>query len=353
MAFRTEISKDLIEQIFNMWFDHVKIYKLNNGINIKLNNIYEPNGSIFNSNNNNENNLIENEINISNISIIYDMIISYVKAANIYVPYNIILNILEGNLEIMKINLDNYQKEKEKENFNNNNSNSNNNSENNNNNSSIENNSNINKEKRNKININNIFDKDLLTKCFDLLSNIYSSHAGLMQNFEKKNLIVAYVYKFLDLDENYLNHYGIALLGDIARNDKFILKQNLNFIMDVLIKNLEVPNLNMQNPQENQNEIEIERLSICNNSSWTIGILAMSYPDCLKNNIHLILNKFLKIISLPRLNKSLAQNVCISIGRCGQVLPEIISTYLDHFLKQFCLSLRNIKDSPEKEEAFM
>jgi len=30
----------------------------------------------------------------------------------------------------------------------------------------------------------------------------------------------------------------------------------------------------------------------------------------------------------------------------------VISNYLDEFLKQFCLSLRNIRDSVEKKEAF-
>jgi len=173
-----------------------------------------------------------------------------------------------------------------------------------------------------------------------------------MWNFENKNLIVVYIYKYLDLNENYLNHYGIALLGDIARYDKIILKDNINYITDNLIRNLELPDMTNKSSKDN-NDIEMEKLSICNNTCWTIGILAISYPDCIKDSVHIIMKKLIKIISLPRLNKSLAQNVCISIGRCGNVLPEIISNYLDQFLKQFCLSLRNIKDSLEKQEAFM
>jgi transportin-1 len=292
-AFRNEaISSELIECVFKIWIENVKLYKEQNINNYK------------NSNKNNENN---------NISVIFDMIISFVKAASYTISLNLISNFLDSILEILRINYENYEKE--------------------------------NKD-------SNIIDKDLITKCFDLLSNIYISVPGFMLHFENKNLIVLYIYKYLDLNENYLNHYGIALLGDIARSDKLILKDNINFITINLIKNLEIPDMTNKNLKDN-NDIEMEKLSICNNSCWTIGILAISYPECLKDSINILMKKLIKIISLPRLNKSLAQNVCICIGRCANVVPDIISNYLDQFLKQFCLSLRNIKDSLEKQEAFM
>ena len=44
--------------------------------------------------------------------------------------------------------------------------------------------------------------------------------------------------------------------------------------------------------------------------------------------------------------------MAICIGRLSIVSPEIISEYLDQFLKQFCLSLRYINNSSEKQEAF-
>ena len=295
-AFRNEsISMELINLVFNIWIKNLRSYKENKNSNI----------------NNNDNN---------NISIIFDMIISLVKAASYSISTNLISNFLEGIFEILKINYDNYEKE--------------------------------NKDP-------NIIDKDLITKCFDLLSNIYISVPGYMLNFENKNLIVIYIYKFLDLNEDYLNHYCIALLGDIARNDNIILKDNINFIINNLIKNLELPNMTNTNKNQrniidnNDSDIEMEKLSVCNNSCWTIGIIAMSYPNSIKDFIDIIMKKLIKIISLPRLNKSLAQNVCISIGRCANIFPEIISNYFDRFLKQFCLSLRNIKDSIEKQEAFM
>jgi hypothetical protein len=282
-AFRNEsISKELINLVFNKWIETLRSYKQNNN---------------------------------NNLSIIFDMIISFVKAASYSISTNLISNFLEGILEILKINYENYLKE--------------------------------NKD-------SSIIDKDLITKCFDLLSNIYISVPGFMLNFDNKNLIVTYIYKYFDLNENYLNHYCIALLGDIARVDNIILKDNINFISNNLIINLELPIMNNKNQRVNNNDnnIEMEKLSICNNSCWTIGILAMSYPDSIKDSINIIMKKLIKIISSPRLNKSLAQNISLCIGRCANNFPEIISIYFDKFLKQFCLSLRNIKDSIEKQEAF-
>lgn len=303
-AFRNEnICAELVECVFKIWIQNIKNYKE------------------INENNNDELLIKRN----NNLSVILDMIISYVKSSSYAVSINLIGNFLEGTLEILKINYDNYI-----------------------------NNINLSvseKEKDNKL-INNYIDKDVITKCFDLLSNIYSAVPAFMLNFDKKNLIVTYLYKYLDLNENYLSHYCIALLGDIARNDKIILKDNINYILGYLINNLEMPDLTNKNTKD-PNDIEMEKLSLCNNSCWTLGIIAISYPEFLKDCIHILMKKLTKIISLPRLNKSLAQNVCISIGRFGNVLPEIVSNYLDQFLKQFCLSLRNIKDSQEKQEAFM
>ena len=53
-----------------------------------------------------------------------------------------------------------------------------------------------------------------------------------------------------------------------------------------------------------------------------------------------------------QINKSLIQNLSICIGRLALASPEKVSTYLDKFIKPFCLSLRNISDSPEKRDSF-
>lgn len=152
----------------------------------------------------------------------------------------------------------------------------------------------------------NMLDKDLITKCFDLISNIYIAFPSYMVNYHKKTTIVEYVFKYLEINENYLNHYSIALIGDIGRVDNKIFEENIKFILNTLIKNLDIPELmgNCSNKKLQGEPLEVEKLSVSNNSCWTIGILAVSYPTILKEFIHPIMQKLTKIISLPRVNNS-------------------------------------------------
>jgi len=130
----------------------------------------------------------------------------------------------------------------------------------------------------------------------------------------------------------------------LCKVDPLLLKPRFKELVDLLLTHLEVPEMSKFD--------EMEKLSACNNACWTVGLLSLFYAKEIKPYVELILKKLLKIISLPRLNKSLAQNVSICIGRLALVDPEIIACLLDEFLKQFCLSLRYINDSAEKREAF-
>ena len=64
------------------------------------------------------------------------------------------------------------------------------------------------------------------------------------------------------------------------------------------------------------------------------------------------MNKINVILKARKLKKSLAQNISICIGRLSLASPNKISKYMENFLKPFCISLRNVKDSPEKRDAF-
>lgn len=261
--------------------------------------------------NKNLENYLKEENKANNVSEYFDIIISLIKASG-QIRTNLINNIIIDTLNIFQKNLENFEKDKKD---------------------------------------SNSIDKDIITKCFDLLSNVYTTVPFFIKNFEKKNSIVEYTYKYLNLKEKYLNHYIIALLGDIAKTDKILLEENIDFIIKILIENLDFENLSKK-ISKIKDDNDLEKLSLCNNSCWAIGIFALSYPNFIKDYIHIIMDKLTKIISLPKLNKSLAQNVCIAIGRFSIIEPQMISKYLDLFLKQFCLSLRNIKHSLEKQEAF-
>lgn len=203
----------------------------------------------------------------ANISAIFDMIISLVKAAG-GVMTIFIGDFLDGTLNVLNKNYELFL--------------------------------NANKDL-------NLLDKDLITKCFDLLSHVYNAVPAYMVNYPKKNKIVEFVFKYLEINENYLNHFGIALIGDIGKVDSLIFQENIKYIVNTLIKYLELPEYlkaksgySSGGNSKEQQPIEMERLSVCNNSCWTLGILAISYPNSIKEFIHPIMKKLTKIISLPR-----------------------------------------------------
>ena len=237
--FRNEaISSELIKCVVNKWYETINSYLASDG---KADN--------------------------ANISAIFDMIISLIKAAGCVMTI-FIGDFLDGTLNVLNKNYEFFAKS--------------------------------NKDL-------NSLDKDLITKCFDLISHVYNAVPAYMVNYPKKNKIVEFVFKYLEINENYLNHFGIALIGDIARVDNLIFQENIKYIINTLIKYLELPE--HSNKTKNvcvgyngnaKEPIEMEKLSVCNNSCWTLGILAISYPNSTKEFIHPIMKKLTKIISLPR-----------------------------------------------------
>lgn len=200
----------------------------------------------------------------SNITAIFDMIIALIKAAGCVMTI-FIGDFLDGTLNILIKNYEIFSKSN---------------------------------------NDVNSIDKDLITKCFDLISHVYNAVPAYMINYPKKNKIVEFVFKYLEINENYLNHFGIALIGDIGRVDNSIFQENIKYIVNTLIKYLELPEFiktkNASCSASSKEPIEMEKLSVCNNSCWTLGILAISYPNSIKEFIHPIMKKLTKIISLPR-----------------------------------------------------
>ena len=52
------------------------------------------------------------------------------------------------------------------------------------------------------------------------------------------------------------------------------------------------------------------------------------------------------------MNKSLAQNISICIGRLALTDSKKVGKYMDSYIKPFCISLRCVSDSVEKRDAF-
>jgi hypothetical protein len=137
-------------------------------------------------------------------------------------------------------------------------------------------------------------DKESFSKSIDLISLLCSFYPGQLKESQSKLKILEYFFKLIETGDSYLKHYLIALMGDLAKADNQILKAKFDEVLGVVFQNLDFPE---------SNNVEMEQLSVCNNSCWTIGLLAMSYPDQVRVNVIPILKKLLKTMSLPRVSK--------------------------------------------------
>ena len=64
-----------------------------------------------------------------------------------------------------------------------------------------------------------------------------------------------------------------------------------------------------------------------------------------------VLIQLTEIINRQNTPKTLLENTAITIGRLGLVCPHDVATNLPQFIRQWCTSLRNIRDNDEKVSA--
>jgi len=92
----------------------------------------------------------------------------------------------------------------------------------------------------------------------------------------------------------------------------------------------------------------IHLLTLCNNACWCLGEMAVSptnNKEVLKPYTSQIVEQLTVILSGKKLNKSLAMNIAITLGRLGLLSPEDVAQHLDKIFKQWCVSLRFLKSN--------
>lgn len=143
-------------------------------------------------------------------------------------------------------------------------------------------------------------DRELISKCLDMISVLCQNLPELLREHPNKNKVVDFIFKILDVNDSYLKHYVIALISDVVKVEPTLFSTKFDKLMNILLIHLEIPISNNKNEQV----MEMDKLSVTNNSCWTIGLLANFFPDKIKSYIQTIIKKLLKILSLPKVNKT-------------------------------------------------
>uniref|UniRef100_A0A914ZWH3 Transportin-1 n=2 Tax=Parascaris univalens TaxID=6257 RepID=A0A914ZWH3_PARUN len=178
-------------------------------------------------------------------------------------------------------------------------------------------------------------DKDFLIVALDLLSGLAEGLADHIDHLVASSHIVELIYQCsLDASPE-VRQSSFALLGDLSKACYHHLQPCIHLFMPILTQNL--------NP---------ELISVCNNSIWAIGEVAMKMGEGMRQYVAALLPALIFVMNRDKGPKTLLENTAITLGRLGISCSAEVAPYLPQFIRAWCLALRNIRDNDEKESAF-
>lgn len=178
-------------------------------------------------------------------------------------------------------------------------------------------------------------DKDFMIVALDLLSGLAEGLNGHIEKLVENSTIMELLNICMQDSMPEVRQSSFALLGDLTKACFQHVRPHISSFLSILGQNL--------NP---------EYISVCNNATWAIGEISIKLGADTRPFIPLVLNQLIDIINKPDTPKTLLENTAITIGRLGYVCPHDVAPMLQEFVRQWCISLRNIRDNEEKDSAF-
>ena len=178
-------------------------------------------------------------------------------------------------------------------------------------------------------------DKDFMIVALDLLSGLAEGLEHHIDSLVANSNILKLLYQCMQDPMPEVRQSSFALLGDLTKACFQHVRPCIGEFMPILAANL--------NP---------EFISVCNNATWSIGEISVKMGNDMQPYVTLVISPLVDIINRPNTPKTLLENTAITIGRLGLVCPPEVAPMLQQFIRQWCTSLRNIRDNEEKDSAF-
>lgn len=182
-------------------------------------------------------------------------------------------------------------------------------------------------------------DKDFMIVALDLLSGIVQA-----LNTDAEPLVASTnppVVQLLSLciqDEvAEVRQSTYALLGDLAISCFEHIRAVVPQFMPLLLQQID--------PQA-------EHLSVCNNATWAAGEIALKWGAEIRDYVDPLLQRLFPLMVNPQIQRTLLENVAITIGRIGLVCPALVAPHLELFIQPWLTALTPIRDNEEKSTAF-
>ncbi|XP_046544808.1 LOW QUALITY PROTEIN: transportin-1-like [Haliotis rubra] len=177
-------------------------------------------------------------------------------------------------------------------------------------------------------------DKDFMIVALDLLSGLAEGLEHHIESLVANSNILKLLFQCMQDPMPEVRQSSFALLGDLTKACFQHVRPCIGDFMPILGNNL--------NP---------EFISVCNNATWAIGEISIKMGADMQPYVQLALGHLVDIINRPNTPKTLLENTAITIGRLGLVCPQEVAPMLQQFIRQWCTSLRNIRDNEEKDSA--
>lgn len=97
---------------------------------------------------------------------------------------------------------------------------------------------------------------------------------------------------------------------------------------------------------------QAEHVSVCNNATWSAGEIAIKWGTDIQPYVEPMLQRLFPLMVNPEVQRTLLENVAITIGRLGLIFPEVVGQHLENFISPWLATLTPIRDNEEKASAF-
>lgn len=190
-------------------------------------------------------------------------------------------------------------------------------------------------------------DKDFLVTSLDLLSAIIQAldddkAAALVKNSQQSFFELLSFCMEDPADE--VRQSAYALLGDCARYVYSLLQQYLPTIFPIMLKQLDLDNILDE-------EID-SGFGVVNNACWSAGEVSMQHKANMAPWVPELLQRFVEIMTNPRVPKALNENAAMALGRLGLDNSELLAPHLGNFAEDWLTIMGEVEPTEEKDTAF-
>ncbi|SAM01459.1 hypothetical protein [Absidia glauca] len=182
-------------------------------------------------------------------------------------------------------------------------------------------------------------DKDYMIVALDLLSGIVQA-----LNTDAEHLVantnpplVQYLLITVRDEIAEVRQSSFALLGDLAISCFEHIRAVVPQFMPMIIQQI---------------DHQAEFVSVCNNATWAVGEIAIKLGNQIQPYVEPLLARLFPLMVNTALQRTLLENVAITIGRLGMVCPTIVAPHLENFIHPWLVALSPVRDNEEKASAF-